>query len=144
MLQWLTVGPVLIVLAGHGTQVLLMAGRQQTLMYCSLTALAVYALALYPAVARFGVAGAAAVQSIVFSLLGCTVTVLAHKQVGVWTMATLRPSDMTAALRDCAEIGKNDRSPRRPRTYEATPVRSRGPLAHGATVTSRPRGRAGG
>jgi O-antigen/teichoic acid export membrane protein len=99
VLQWLTVGPVLIVMAGHGTQVLLMAGRQKTLMLCSLTALAVYGAALYPAVERFGTAGAAAVQSIVFAALGCSVTLLARKQVGVWTMVTLRPANIAAALR---------------------------------------------
>lgn len=98
VLQWLTLGSMLIVVTGHSTQVLLMSGRQRTLMACSLAALAIYAGALYPAVHYFGVVGAAAVQSISFGLLACTVTLLAKWQVGIWTVASLRPSEVMAAL----------------------------------------------
>jgi O-antigen/teichoic acid export membrane protein len=97
LLQWLTVGPALIVICGHNTQVLLMSGRQRTLMALSLAALAVYGTVLYPAVRYFGVNGAAATQSIVFGLLACTVMLTARRQVGIWTIASIRPTEIAAA-----------------------------------------------
>jgi len=99
VLQWLTIGSMLIVVTGHSTQVLLMAGRQTTLMYCSVGALIVYAGALYPTVRSFGVVGAAALQSISFGLLACLVMVLAKRQVGIWTIASWRPSEVAAACK---------------------------------------------
>lgn len=97
LLQWLTLGPALIVICGHNTQVLLMSGRQRTLMALSLAALAIYGSALYPAVHFFGVAGAAATQSIVFGMLACTVMLEARRQVGIWTIASIRPTAIAAA-----------------------------------------------
>jgi O-antigen/teichoic acid export membrane protein len=98
ILQLLTLGQLVLVPMGFGSQVLLMAGRQRMLMYVSLAALVGYAALLPWAVARWGANGAAAVQSASFIWQGIANAWLAKKEVGIWTPATWRPSDVLTAI----------------------------------------------
>jgi O-antigen/teichoic acid export membrane protein len=99
ILQWLTLGQAVFVPLGFGSQVLLMAGRQKSLMYVSAAALAGYC-ALTPVAAHYyGAPGAAAVQSAAFIFSSIATAWFAWRQVGVWTAATFKPSEILFAVR---------------------------------------------
>jgi O-antigen/teichoic acid export membrane protein len=98
VLRWLAAGQCFVVIVGHSPSVLLMAGRQRTLLICSLTGGAAYAAMLIPASRHFGVTGAAAAQALAVAGQAFLVTLLARRQVGVWTAAALRPGHVRAAI----------------------------------------------
>jgi O-antigen/teichoic acid export membrane protein len=106
ILQLLTLGQLVLVPLGFGSQVLLMAGRQRMLMYVSLAALVGYGALLPWAVGRWGANGAAAVQSASFIWQGIANAWLAKKEVGIWTPATWRPTDVRMAIHSL--VGRRD------------------------------------
>ena len=76
-----------------------MAGRQTSLMYVSVAALVGYCLLMPWATQNYGALGAAAVQSAALAGSSIANLWLAKRQVGVWTAATLRPSEILVAVK---------------------------------------------
>jgi O-antigen/teichoic acid export membrane protein len=101
-LQLLTIGQVIFVVMGSSGQTLFMAGKQRTLMLCSLASLVFYCTAAPMMISNFGIAGAALTQSAIVALQAVALTLLAKRQVGIWTAATLSPAALRDSLRALA------------------------------------------
>jgi O-antigen/teichoic acid export membrane protein len=121
-LQLLTIGQVFFVLLGNSGQTLLMAGRQKALMVCSIFALAAYCALAPILIARYGVAGAAVLQSLIMIGQAGAVTLLARRLVGIWTVATFSPTALRRAVQSL--LGRNRRRPTTGESLRAEEVAS--------------------
>jgi O-antigen/teichoic acid export membrane protein len=93
------IGATVGCLAGPNSMAMIMVGRQRELLRASIVASVIYFMVAPVFIYFFGTVGAAIAVASVFGSYNIVVTIMVKREIGVWTMASLSPQALRAALR---------------------------------------------
>jgi O-antigen/teichoic acid export membrane protein len=97
-LQITSIGAAIASFAGPNGLTMIMIGRQRELLRVSLTASLVYLIAAPLLISSFGITGAATATAVVFGAYNIAITCLIKSRIGIWTVASVSPATISAAL----------------------------------------------